>query len=505
MIQAQDQISIPKTEEFELLLDKKYWVFSGLIFFKVLSLTAFPQLAFVNYLLVAFLLVNVAYYFTKPAEIIFVFVLVYYSDMRDWASRFELISGGGTRILLLDVFFILMIVIAILHFLKKPEVYTYYLKGLVIIVTLFWLFNFTRGILESRIGYVIGEARFYMASILILMIVRYLRNDPLHAIRKLLQIVSLCSLFVAFYIIMMVVLGKPYEEGRYTPGNSEVEVLFYGLLICFLEIHYNKRLHILPYNKYLMAFIYLGLIFLAGVRSMIIVTVLASGYFMFISTKVSVLKKFSIIVAFIVGGSILLQFEAAQKVMKFQTEFIEIVSGQGNKHNRTSSDFRQLMWGIFWENLTASNQRMLIGRPFDNELIDISSLHWAHKEGENFVDNSLAHNDFLAIAMTNGLVFTGLFMLLLLLYSFKSLRVSSKDIRYAPYFLFLGVGLLSQIWQSGTNAEIKHYQFSIMLWFLVGFIALMLNVFKQPHGKDDTSGLVNEHDPKSNSLKQEAI
>lgn len=213
---------------------------------------------------------------------------------------------------------------------------------------------------------------------------------------------------------------------------------------------------------------------------MIIVTVLATGYFIFISTKVSILKKFSIIVAFIVGGAILLQFEAAQKVLKFQTEFLDIAAGNGNKHNRTSSDFRQLMWGIFWENLVSSNERMLLGRPFDNELIDITSLHWAHKEGESYVDNSLAHNDFLAISMTNGLVFTGLLLTLLLLYSLKCLMVSSKDIRYAPYFLFLGCGLLSQMFQSGTNAEIKHYQFSIMLWFFIGIIAIMLNVLKNP-------------------------
>lgn len=483
MIQTHPQISIPEKPVFELMLDKKYWIFSGLIGLKVVSLTAFPQLAFVNYLLVAFLLINVVYYFTKPAELVFVFILVYYSDMRDWASRFELISGGGTRILLFDVFFILMIVIAILHFLKKPEIYSYHLKGLILLITVFWLFNFTRGVIASPIGYVIGEARFYIASILILMSVRYLRNDPMHAAQKILQIVSLCSLFVAFYIIMMVLFVTP-EEGRYSPGNSEVEVLFYGLLICFLEIHYKKRLHILPYNKLLMAFLYLGLIFLAGVRSMIIVTVLASFYFLFVSTKVSILKKFSIIIAFIVGGAILLQFEAVQKVVKFQTEFLDIAAGNGNKHNRTSSDFRQLMWGIFWDNLTSDNERMLVGRPFDNELIDISSLNWAHKEGEKFVDNSLAHNDFLAIAMTNGLVFAGLLMLLLLLYSIKSIRMASRDIRYAPYFLFMGIALLSQMWQSATNAEIKHYQFSISLWFLVGIIAVMLKVFQHNHPID---------------------
>ncbi|MEL6843261.1 MAG: hypothetical protein AAFP02_08600, partial [Bacteroidota bacterium] len=211
----------------------------------------------------------------------------------------------------------------------------------------------------------------------------------------------------------------------------------------------------------------------------IIVTVLASGYFLFISSKVNLFKKISIVVGFVVFGVIALQFEATQKVLAFQTEFLEIVQGGGNKHSRTSSDFRQLMWGIFWDNIKDDPERLIIGRPFDNEQIDISSLHWQHKEGNDFVDNSLAHNDFLAITMTNGLVFTILLLTLLSLYGIKCLLVSRKSRQYAPIFIFLGVAMLSQIFQSATNAEIKHYQFSITLWFYIGVIAATLSYFYQ--------------------------
>ncbi|MEL7342171.1 MAG: hypothetical protein AAGM67_16935, partial [Bacteroidota bacterium] len=225
MIQAQDNIAMKEEQPFELLLDRKYWVLSGLIFVKILSLVVIPQLSFVNYLLIAFVLGNLIYYFNRPKELIFVFIAFYYSDMRDWASRYEVVQGA-TRILLLDFFFIGLIGIMILHFLQYPKIYSYYLKWLVLLVTGFWLFNFVRGVMVSPIGYVIGEGRFYFGAILIMMSVRLLRHDVERSVMKIMQIVSLCSLYVCFYVLLMVVMGKPYELNRYSPGNSEVLVIF---------------------------------------------------------------------------------------------------------------------------------------------------------------------------------------------------------------------------------------------------------------------------------------
>ncbi|MEL6652827.1 MAG: hypothetical protein AAFQ87_18660, partial [Bacteroidota bacterium] len=162
MIQAQENIMIQEEQPFELLLDRKYWIFSGLIFIKILSLVVVPQLSFINYVLVAFVLGNLVYYFNRPKELLFVFIAFYYSDMRDWSSRFEVV-GGATRILLLDFFFIALMGIMLLHFLKVPKIYSYYLKWLVMLITGMWLFNFVRGVMVSPIGYVIGEGRFYFA------------------------------------------------------------------------------------------------------------------------------------------------------------------------------------------------------------------------------------------------------------------------------------------------------------------------------------------------------
>ena len=120
---------------------------------------------------------------------------------------------------------------------------------------------------------------------------------------------------------------------------------------------------------------------------------------------------------------------------------------------------------------------MLTGRPFGLELIDISSLNWNKRAENTLIDNSLAHNDYLAISMTNGLVFTGLLLLVIIIYIFKAFSKASRIKEYPlPYFLlFFGWCLFSQMFQSGTNAEIKHFGWSICLWVFLGVLGSLYN------------------------------
>ena len=103
----------------------------------------------------------------------------------------------------------------------------------------------------------------------------------------------------------------------------------------------------------------LGIILLTGVRTMMMVAFLSAGYFLFISGKVSIKKKLLIVGSILLLTLIFMQFEPGRKVIEEQTKYIEILQGKGNKHNKTTLDFRSAMWGEFWNKLTSSNERML--------------------------------------------------------------------------------------------------------------------------------------------------
>lgn len=458
----------------EKLLDTKYYLWFGLMLLKSLQSLAAPGLSFFDDLLVGVFLVMVALNINRPVELLFLFIMAYYSDLRDWLSRYALVDSGGTRILFLDLFFMLLIFLTAYKIFYDRFISHFFLAGLFGFLTLFWVTNFLRGLADSSLGYVIGEGRFYLASVFVVAGATLFRYRPVYAVRKFARIVSLCSLNIAFYLLLMILVGER-EEGRFNPGNSEVEVMMFALLICFLDFLYQKDLHILKVNKGVLIAVYIGLIFLTGVRAIILITGVLTVFFLFLSPRLSMMRKVLIAGGILVAGVLFTQLEATQKVLATQAHYIDVLQGKGSKHSRTTADFRKLMWGVFWEKLTESPQRMLTGRPFSNEQIDISRIGWAHREGSSTVDNSLAHNDFLAIAMTNGLPFSLLLLTFFGLYSLRAFQAARGSPEGRPYFILMGWVLFSQILQSGTNAEIKHYGFSITLWFLVGLLAALFN------------------------------
>ncbi|MEM6342864.1 MAG: hypothetical protein AAF927_03255 [Bacteroidota bacterium] len=466
-------------QEVNPILDRKYYIWSGLLAVKCIQAIFLPEFSSIDYVLIGYLLINMLLNLNKPLELLCLFVAGYFVDIGEWISRFAIINGA-TRILFLDVFFIILIVLALLDILKRPVLYPVYARWLLLLITVFWMTNFSKGILASPLGYVIGEGRFYFASIFVVIFARFFVQDHNLFFRKLSAIISLASINISFFVVLMMISGHTGEEGsRFNPGNSEVEILVFALLICFIDLHYNRNLHLIKINKIILSGIYLVIILLTGVRTMMLMAILASGYFLFISSRITNKRKLLIIGAILGLIIIFAQFEPGKKVIAEQTQYIELMQGKGKSYNKTTMDFRSAMWGAFWKQLTKSNERMLVGRAFNNEQIDIRSMEWGLTEEDqlSYVDNSLAHNDFLAISMTNGLVFSGLLLIFLFTYVFKSWTTANRDEELAPFFVLMGWILLCQIVQSATNAEIKHYGFSITLWYHVGIIAALLNIY----------------------------
>ncbi|GAB4422654.1 MAG: hypothetical protein OHK0039_38800 [Bacteroidia bacterium] len=470
------RLNLPKqTATDEPLLEKQYYFWFAMMLIKSLHICLAPDFVLFDKLLIGIFCVLIIINIQRPVELMYLFIATYFCDTRDWFSRHALVDAGGTRILFLDFFFSLFIVLTILKLLTDRRMNRFYMLGLFVVITIFWMMNFVQGLMSGPVGSVIGEARFYFASVFVIAGASMYRHRPEHALRKFAAIVSLCSINAAFYLVAMIITGTSEEEGRFNPGNSEAEVMFFGLLLIFLDFLYKTKLHVLRSNHGILIAVYIGLVFVTGVRTVILMTAVTSFYFLFLSPRLTILKKVGIVVAALVAGVIAVQLEPVQKVLDTQTEYINIMQGKGNKHNRTTADFRKLMWGVFWEKLTSSPQRMLLGRPFSNEMIDIRSIGWDYKDSGKFVDNSLAHNDFIAISMTNGLVFTSLLLIFYFGYSIQAFRLARRAPDLGPMLIFMGCVLFFQVLQSGTNAEIKHYGFSITLWFHVGLMAAAFN------------------------------
>ncbi len=474
-----------KTPKFnnDGILDLKYFLWFFLMLGKALQETAFPNFGAIDYLLagvwVFFWVTNIS----RPREMIMWFLMGYFTNIMHWFTDMALLGQGGARILMLDVFFVSFAGVFLVYILKARKVNRFFLGWVLLFLTLYWGLNMVKGFATGGGGYVIGESRFYFVSVLMIGIVNLFDKKPVKSYRKVVKIISLCSLNVMFFILMQVFFGAAEggaDAARFNPGNGLVQIPLMGLLIVVLDYTYGSDEHIIKGRKMLMIGIYLAFIFISGVRGALLMLGLMLVYFLVLSTKLSFTRKTIIITGMLLFGGFSLLFPPVQRVLQTQQEYVEIMMGEGDKHAKTTSDFRMEMWGVFWNKLTEEKTRMLFGRPFGLELIDISSFYWARREGNDFVDNSLAHNDFLAISMTNGLVFTGMFLLVLSIYVGKAFVTSSfvKEKSFSYVVLFFGWCLLFQIFQSGTNAEIKHFGWSISLWIYVGILGSLFNYLK---------------------------
>jgi hypothetical protein len=437
------------TKYREKYLNWYYYFWAFLVFVQAIVLTFSPQSKVVTYALIGYLGFGILKNINNPRELIFLFILAYLTNIRNWFTYFEIVGGTGSRILLADVYLVIIILSVLVHFILHHKFSKIYLGRLLIIITLLWGFNFFRGLLYSQFGYVIGEGRFYLAAVFLLAIPSFWENDFEYNFRKLLHIVCLASICIAFLILVMLFSGLEIagSDGRYNPGNGNVQILVFSLLIALLDFIKKQNYHLINISKPLLVAIFLGFIFISGVRSMILVTMAIFFYFFIVSNLLSLGRKLMIIGALVALAIIALQIPAVRTVWETQAEFIEIAKGEGGKHAKTSADFRQEMWLIFINHILEDNERIFLGRPFDNEKIDISSLGWQHAK-EPTVDNSLAHNDFVAIAMTNGFVFTGLFLLAIGLFVLKGIRIGSSQSRFSYFYLFMGLALFVKLFKA---------------------------------------------------------
>ena len=469
-------------------LDAKYFIWSLLMIIRPFfgwEITSFDYVLASVFFLFVFLNIG------RPKELFFLFLMAFFSRIYSWLSIFPIIQSGGTRVLLLDVFLLILFGtgFVLIYYRKHLKIRRFHLFSIFFVLFLIWGTNYLSGFLNGQFGAAIGEGRLYVSSILLLLIVSFFYDHPEQAIRKSLQIISLCSLIISVHVILIAVgLSEPANYGedvyrRFNPGSRLVVSIVFGLIISFVDYIYKKDYHILKVNKPLLIGFYVIIIFITGVRAMTIITVLVLGYFLIVNQQFNLGKKliFLFTLGILTVGA--LQLNSVQRVLSTQTDY--------TRSANTSSTFlwRVQMWEIFFKHISQDNKRLLWGRPFGEELIDVRELKWRHGSsaaGVVKVDNSLAHNDFISIAVTNGVVFSSLLLLLIILYIMKGFA-NRKNIRFGPLLLIFTWFLICQTLQSATNAEAKHYGQSLTLWIHLGFLALIfLKMNKEDPKIEDT-------------------
>ncbi|MEM8888684.1 MAG: hypothetical protein AAGD28_11930 [Bacteroidota bacterium] len=479
-------------------LDLKYYIWSFLMMVKTVQICLSPDSKALDYLLIGafgfFILTN----FYNLKEQINMFLLVYFTDLTDWFAGFVLAGSTGSRILFLDIFMGWISLNIIFQFIQAKKPRKFYLSPIFIFLTVFWLSNFMMGIVLRNGGSVIGEARFYFMSIFLFGLVTLLHDDFNQHLRKFFKIVCLASFNIAFCVLMLVTFqvsletdGLVTDVSRFNPGNDLTGLLVFGLLIAIIDLQNKTDFHLFKIRKDLLVMIYLGILFLAGVRTMLLVTMLVVGYFFIISGKFSFIKKFFAAVAIILAGLIFIQLDSAKKLLETQSKYVKIIQATANGDpTANTAGWRLKMWEVFMNRLTEDNQRMIVGRPFGDEQIDIRELNWYWGTKKiSHVDNSMAHNDFITMSMTNGLVFVLLLMIACGMYILKALVYAKKERPYKYETLILGWMLLIQCIMSFFNASLNHYGFTITLWVYLGMLAAQYNLNKETKPiEDDNKG-----------------
>ena len=278
-------------------LDAKYFLWFLLILFRPLfgeGTVAYDYVLAGSFLLFTFLNIH------KPKELLYLFILAYMSNIYSWLSHFSLIGSSGARILLLDVYFILLYLLSAILIIHSStlKIRRFYLLILFVILSAIWITNYVTGFLAGPPGSVIGEGRFYVASGLFLLIITFFYQAPEFNLRKVLNIVSLSSLAICFHVILIAVgLSTSVDDGgdgsgRFNPGAGACGIIVLGLIISCVDFSFRKQYHILRVNKITLIGFYTMIIFISGVRSMAVVAILVLGYFLLLSRQLSLTKKF---------------------------------------------------------------------------------------------------------------------------------------------------------------------------------------------------------------------
>ncbi|MEM6802708.1 MAG: O-antigen ligase family protein, partial [Bacteroidota bacterium] len=417
---------------------------------------------------------------SRPGESLFILIFILFSNIGGgWFTSFTLIDQSF-RLLFFDVLLATLLGLLLIRISNKKTVRPFYLALLFMSLQLYWIKGFLIGSMEAGFGGAFGEARFYLSSLLFFSVLYFFkdRKDLILFIR----IISLCSLYICIAIFSFIVLEQGnYSAERYNPGNPIMTVMVWGLMIATFDFQHKTQLSAIPIRPEFLIAIYLAFIFLSGCRTMSIVALIFTVYSFILSPKIKFKAKLGIFLIFVLAGAVFSQTPPGQKIIEEQSSYLEKSQDSSKTYGaKTTFEWRLMMWQAFWDHIADDPQRILWGRGFMTEQVNIESVHWKWgNETVRYVDSSMAHNDFMVILLSNGLIFTLVFVFLILAYLWKGFRTkSSKKSKELPLGELFSFFLIVLIFQSSFNASFKHYGFSMMIWLVLGCMAHLFSLRK---------------------------
>lgn len=433
-----------------------------------------------DYFLIFFFCLTFFKHISQPRKSLQILIFTLFSNIGGgWFTTFTLIDQSF-RLLFFDFLLLVLLALLLIRISERKTVRPFYLAILFLGLQLYWVKGFLIGSLESGFGGAFGEARFYLSSLLFFSVLYFFqdRKDLL----LFLRIISLCSLYICIAILSFIILEHGnYSAERYNPGNPIMTVMVWGLMIATFDFQYKTKLSAIPIRPEFLIAIYLAFIFLSGCRTMSIVALIFTAYSFVLSPKIKLKAKLGILLLFLLSGVIFSQTPPGQKIIEEQSSYVEKSQNTSKTYGaKTTFEWRLMMWQAFWDHIADDPQRILWGRGFKAEQVNIESVHWKWgDETVRYVDSSMAHNDFVVILLSNGLIFSLAFICLILAYLWKGFRweksSKSKKIPLGELFSFF---LIVLIFQSSFNASFKHYGFSMMIWLVLGCMAHLFNLRK---------------------------
>lgn len=418
------------------------------------------------------------------------FFLLFFFFPSDHGFREIGIGSEGMRILLPDVFCLLIIIIALANpkGVVIPRSKKFLLPFFIFMVLVFY--SLIRGMGINK-GLAIGDARWFLSIIFIFVGYGFYNRQLLNTI----LIGVLCAAFLhSLVYIFNFFVGNAWDSSgdveRYGGGRESL-IIVLGIIMIFINpfTSFNRFLRIFLATLFLIALVigqtrtiflqlpfmilFVGWLFkkmnvkMIVKKTFLIAAIAYCFFFLF-----SVLAPADLILS--VKASSVVVFEAFD-LQTFQLIFNpnEALNSENWKLFSSSGNtlFRVLAWAQTLDDILSEKLGWLWGLPMGR------NYSWVGPGGI-FNENMQPHNDYLVIMSRTGI--SGLIAYLALItYIVNNVRrlvlqgMESKQITILICFLIM---LLLFV---GLNAEIRSYGMHFWVWFLMGFILREVKLFKE--------------------------
>lgn len=420
----------------------------------------------------------------KVSRSIFYFFFTIYLILPDTAREIG-IGPAGFRILFFDLFVISISLMTAVHFYESfrdlKEVVS--LKALFIFGMLVFV-SVLRGLPVYK-GIAVGEARWYLCSILVLVGFAIYEENIIKNIKVIFYFSSLIlSVVILFRYIFSIPWNIQDEAIRFGSGRESLIIciaslfLIYDIfllgkvnkvrkviMLCFLLLALllaqTRTIFVIGPLMIVLVLIYLGKFRLKAIFKFASILIACAIILIFM---IRLLLKPTILESVYTSTETLSEiFQPATYALILDPELLAVYASDFSPSGNTL--WRAYAWGQTLEQINSTSLGWFIGLP-------MGSGYEFYSPGHVLISNLEPHNDYISIISKIG--FIGLLGYLLILYScFKNYIYYRKEIimgeEKAELAIIIITIVFSLLLYSVVNDEIRSYGIYFWIWIFLGF------------------------------------